>query len=456
MDNIQKLLQMRQRRTQLKNDAEALLDTAEAENRNLTASEQRQYSDILAKIEKIRHDEDAHIVANGLQGELAEGSPVASRDTSFLGNDVEERAKVGPTTDKTYRGMFRRGREHESLSNGGFASWDEFVDVIASGRYDPRLTRVSERRTISTFQSEGVPSEGGYLVPQEHAGWLLDKSLESEIIRPRCQVFPMQSASLKAGAWDNSDHSENLYSGWTGQWLSEGGEASREKAKVRMIGLSAKKLAIFCDASREMVQDGISFGDQLQTAMAKAIGWFVDLALIRGTGAGQPLGILNSPSLVTVSKQTNQTGDTINYSNLCDMFSRLAPQCIENSIWLASPTAIPELLQLSHAVGTGGSIVPVLTGSTGNFSLLTRPIVFSEKASALGDAGDIILFDPSQYVVGLRQEISLETSLAPGWSQDLVSFRAIIRMDGQAVWDSEITPRYGDSQSWAVTLEDRT
>ena len=43
----------------------------------------------------------------------------------------------------------------------------------------------------------------------------------------------------------------------------------------------------------------------------QALGYFEDVAFISGTGAGQPLGILNAPALVTVSKETGQAADTI-------------------------------------------------------------------------------------------------------------------------------------------------
>ena len=70
--------------------------------------------------------------------------------------------------------------------------------------------------------------------------------------------------------------------------------------------------------------------------------------------------------------------------------------------------------------------------------------------------GDIVLCDLSQYLVGMRQEIQMDYSLAPGWTEDTVDFRVIQRLDGQPIMADAVTPKNGgDTLSWAVQLEAR-
>ena len=40
----------------------------------------------------------------------------------------------------------------------------------------------------------------------------------------------------------------------------------------------------------------------------------------------------------------------------------------QKAIWIANSSLIPQLLQLSVAVGTGGTVVPVLSQSGGQFN----------------------------------------------------------------------------------------
>src|SRR5262249_55514492 len=128
---------------------------------------------------------------------------------------------------------------------------------------------------------------------------------------------------------------------------------------------------------------------------------------------------------------------------LAKMFARLHPSCFANSIWVANSTTIPQLLQLTITVGSGGSLVPVLTESNGQFRILTRPVVFTEKVPALSSKGDISLVDFSQYVIGLRREMTLDKSIHVGWQNDTSGYRSIVRVDGQGKWAAPFTPKNG-------------
>lgn len=380
--------------------------------------------------------------------EVEHQTPVNPPIHASLGahNSEESRGACLTAESKKFKNMFGAGCWQASLSNGGFRNFNDYLKTLHSGRFDERLRGA---------MIEGVPSEGGFSVPEEFAAFLLDNSLESEIVRPRAQVWPMKSESRKIPAWDGNDHTSKLFGGLSGVWLGEAQSSTRQSAKLRLIQLFAKKLACFSQASNELIADGLSFEDQLGQAMIKSMGWSMDYAFLNGSGAGQPLGVINDPALITVSKESGQATSSIVYENLIKMFARLAPQCIQNAVWVANATTIPQLLTLTIPIGTGGSVVPVMTESNGEFRILTRPVIFTEKVQALGTKGDIILADFSQYAIGLRKEVSLDKSNAPGWTEDLTDYRTIIRVDGQGTWNKPITPQHGDTLSWCVTLEAR-
>jgi len=58
---------------------------------------------------------------------------------------------------------------------------------------------------------EGIPEFGGYSVPEEYGAFLMDKSLENEIIRPRATVWAMGSETKKVPAFDGADRTNNLF-----------------------------------------------------------------------------------------------------------------------------------------------------------------------------------------------------------------------------------------------------
>lgn len=350
-----------------------------------------------------------------------------------------------PVKDKTFRGMFGYPKS-QKLNTGGFKDCAEFLDAVWSGRYDPRLVRASANET--------TPSQGGFAVPEGFSSEWLDASLPNELIRNLCRVFPMTTETLPIPGWDAADMSAGAtHGGFTMEFMAEGSTATPQTPKLRKIMLTARVGGIYCDASLELVADGTNFERNLQTALVKSIGYGLDRFGIAGTGAGCPQGFLNAPCKIVVAKESGQRMDTLVYQNLKKMFARqLNPQ---DAVWLFNATAIPELLEQSVAVGTGGNFVPLLNESNGKFNIFGRPAYFHPAMPTLGDAGDAAFVDFNFYALGLRKEVGIDISDAPRWLQRERSFRILIRFDGQCTLDKAVTPEHGDSLSPVVTLAER-
>ena len=57
--------------------------------------------------------------------------------------------------------------------------------------------------------------------------------------------------------------------------------------------------------------------------MVEEIAFSIEDAIINGTGAGMTLGIIYSGAMISVTKQTGQTRNTIIAENIFDMWDRL-------------------------------------------------------------------------------------------------------------------------------------
>lgn len=426
---------------------QAMNTKAQAAGLGFTAEEEKSYAALDKQMKELQDQIDTQnkqslgTIAGG-KG-LIEGSSLHTPNTSRTVMDRSENRR-------DFMSMFYKDSHPAQVSTAGFKDMHEFFSVLSSNKYDPRLEIIRAAATTS------VPSDGGFLIPPGFASQILDISLESEIVRPRARIWPMVTESLSIPGHDDFDHSSGiLFGGFSSQWLAEGSTGIATRPKYRSIQLNAKKIALFSDASRELTQSGLTFESQLLTSMIMAMGWHLDYSFIQGDGVGKPLGILNAPSLITVAKEVGQAASTIVYTNLAKMFSRLHPSCLTRSTWICNSGLIPQLLELSIPIGTAGSHVPVLTESADGFKILTRPVVFTEKANALGSLGDIILSDISQYSIGMRQELMTDRSNAPGFMEDVETYRTTLRVDGQPTWSKVFTPLHGDTQSWAVTLAER-
>ena len=349
----------------------------------------------------------------------------------------------GPGEKKDYHSLFGAGNGYQWTDKE-----TNFFQAVFSGRHHPGLIRAA--------MVETVPSSGGFLVPVEQAAKIHAVSLENEIVQPRCYVQPMQSNSIKIPAMMIGDHSTALFGGFTAAYTPEAGMIDENSPKARSMELTAKKLTGLIRFSAELNADTPGGMGQIETLCGRGLAWYRDKAFLKGTGAGQPLGILNAPCVITVAKETGQKKNTIMYENLTKMMARIFAGSFSNSVWICHQSTIPQLLTLSLAVGTGGNAIPVMTESNGAFRMLTRPVLFTEKTESLGSKGDIALCDFSQYVVGLRNDMRFETSIHVHFETDGLLSRIIERHDGQPLWDSPLTLEDGTTTvSPFVVLADR-
>jgi HK97 family phage major capsid protein len=112
---------------------------------------------------------------------------------------------------------------------------------------------------------------------------------------------------------------------------------------------------------------------------------------------------------------------------------------------------------MSLAVGTGGAPVYMRGGFGGRpDTLLGRPIFYSEYPNTLGDAGDLILWNPTQYLEGVYQPLRSAESVHVRFVQHERAFKLWLRNAGASWWRSALTPAKGSNTlSPIITLAAR-
>jgi HK97 family phage major capsid protein len=447
---------LRQRKYELKTRAEQLLARAKSENRDLTPSELAEHERSLAALSA----NEADLIQVEAELESQRCMPTDPGAMVAAGNGTGQWRSVGNANrvfqpgprPKKYAELFGPAPQSEFNGIGEFLRAVNFSQQT----YDPRL---------HASQTETVPSEGGFMVPTEFSQQILDEALESEIVRPRAMVWPMTTDSRKVPAVQDNDHSNSsLYGGVTAMWANELESIDEMKVKLRMIGLGVNKLAMLSNASNELLED-TAFESVLGAKLVAGASWHLDNAFLFGNGAGKPLGALSAgnPALVTVAKETTQPANGIVYENVLKMFAAMAPRNRKNAVWVFNDALIPALYEMQNRVFNlaasevvGGSAVPVFTvGADGSATLLTRPVLFSEKMQAPGTLGDAAFVDFGAYAIGVRREIILAKSIHAGFATDSSWYRLTTRVDGQPTWNKALTPLHGNPQSPYVILEAR-
>lgn len=348
-------------------------------------------------------------------------------------------------------------------SRDRFSSFGEQLSAVmnaarSGGQVDPRLYNAA------SGLNETVPSDGGFLVQQDFATEILKDTFETGILASRCRRIPISgnANSLKINGVDETSRASTRYGGIVGYWEEEAALKTATKPKFRKIELNLKKLIGLCYATDELLNDAAALEGIIRQGFVSEFGFLLDDAIINGTGAGQPLGILNAGCLVSVAKEAGQKAATVIAENVINMYSRIFAQSRPNAVWLINQNIEPQLFTMSIAVGTGG--VPIYMPAGGlsaqpYATLLGRPIIAIEQAATLGTQGDIIFADlQGGYLLAEKGGIQSDMSIHVRFIYDESVFRFVLRVDGQPIRAAALTPYKGGTsytQSHFVVLDTR-
>lgn len=330
----------------------------------------------------------------------------------------------------------------ETLRGEGFPSLSSNLLAIArakrDGVIDPRLR-------AATGAGESDPSSGGFAVATQFASELIAPLYEENPVAALCDRMPTgyPLASIKIPGIDETSRADgSRWGGSLAYWIGEGDTIPTTFPRFKSIEFSPKKLVAAVVCSNELYSDSPLFEAAIHRIFRAEMGFKLDQAIVAGTGAGMPQGVLNSAALITVAKEMGQASGTIIAANIEQMFKRLPAPSRRTAVWLVHEDVSQSLDQLNGGVGEGSMFLPA--GVYGNeYPLLKgRPVIEIEQANPLGSAGDIILADLGRYIIVDGGQVPALSADVRFLNDELV-FRFIWRVDGQSAFSSPITPYHG-------------
>lgn len=331
-----------------------------------------------------------------------------------------------------------------------FKSFREFLNTVRNQARSPdaRLTRLT--KTASGHMTVGDDSQGGFLVPELYGTEVLSLAMESAFIEDYATKFTIGTGdSIKIPKIDETTRASatSVFGGITCSWTQEAGTITASKPALEQLTLSPYKLTGMCYLTSELLEDSQPSAEVVvRELFAKSIGYYLQLAYMRGTGVGEPMGIINSTALLSHTK-TGAANELL-LRDLAGMYSKLTPGSQGRAIWIMSPSVIPALFDLAARTPASGSYYPVFVIDATKkpaMSLFGRPIYFSEFCEVLNTANDIILADLSYYIIGIKGGLVIDSSTHVAFTTDEVAFRFRLRRDGQPNLDTVLTLYDGSS-----------
>ncbi len=443
-----------ERQVELTAESEGIIATADTEKRGLTEDEQKQidgfndeFDRVTASIASRERVKLQKVTLEASAGRKTEPMPVrtnAPAPEEAHTSEGRSRIFAAPRADHDKRWGWR--------SLGEFACGVRDA-CLRGGRMDQRL----ESRAPTTFGSEGIGADGGHAVPPDFRDAILSRiGGEASLLGRTDQLISstntMQFPTDEDAPWSTG--------GITALWDGEASQATQSKPLLQQKTVQLNKLRVLVPVTDELLSDAPAMGAYLRKKAPEKMDFKITLAILNGTGVGQPLGILKSGCLVSVAKEGGQTADTIVFENIVKMWSRMYAPSRATAIWLINQDIEPQLLTMSFE-GTSSSVPAYMPANglsaTPFATLMGRPVVPTQGCETLGDKGDIVLADLSQYLTATKSGgIRAETSIHLWFDYDVTAFKFVIRLAGQPWWSAAVSPRVGSNTlSPFVTLDER-
>lgn len=390
-------------------------------------------------IDQAKWDELQHEAEN-LKAEIAadeaRGSALNGLD-SFI-NDVPEpvAGRINTATpavpkDKKERPFNTLGDQLQAVARlTGYGDVNYPVDQAEN-----RMKAVNAAAGVSTTLSKEV----GFLIQTDFATQLRESAVEEGQLSSRVDRQPIgpNSDSFEYMEVKDKDRSKGPWGGAFAVYRK--GEAEEMKAgktaEMEPRDIRLEDMYGLLYVTNRTLRDATALTALIQRGYRDNFAFKLDTEIYEGSGAGQCLGFMNSPALVTVAKETGQTADTITKENILKMFYSMPARFIQRAAWYVSQVGVQEVLPLLTLGDTPIYMPP--TGLSGGLygTLLGRPVIPCERCPQIGDKGDIIFADLSQYLLIEKGATEIETSIHVKFVTDETAFRFIQRNNGQP-WDS--------------------
>ena len=237
-------------------------------------------------------------------------------------------------------------------------------------------------------------------------------------------------------------------SGITGAWTDEAGTITATKPVLKQINIPLRKVASLVHLSDEMTEDSPAIASYIAKKMGQKLASLVSQAIVSGDGVGKPQGLINAPSYVQV---TRTTAHKIKAEDVTNMVARLRPGGFGKAFWLTHSSVLPQLWTMVLGGSTAATPIYATDYTKSPFgTLLGRPIHVTEYASDLvtgtsnATTFDLLLVNPDGYALAVKSGgVQTAATIAFAFDQSLQSFRATMRVGGQALLSAAITRASG-------------
>lgn len=354
-----------------------------------------------------------------------------------IARDALKTSQLGSADDPQYAIHFYQ-QAHSHGKDAEFM-WRNFRSQAGGYKGSP----IGPRGIAKAALNEASGVLGGFTVPPNIRADILSAALANSVFRRHgATSIPFAGLSMIIGGPDSTTGQSAgvapYFGGMQYFWGADGAPRLESEPNFKAVELVKEELTGYALVSRPLFHDGAGFPAFIKLLIGHLIAWLEDWYFFQGNGAGQPQGVIGSPASIKVSRNTP------NKFVLADaeaMIAKLPPGCYNRAIWALSTSALG-----SNGWSGMTGIIP-----NADMKLYGRPVVPTDALPALGTVGDVVLMDPSAYLIADHEEEggSLEIAISEHIKllTNQVVVRVLRRLDGRPWMDQPMTLGDGSTQA---------
>ena len=388
--SLEYIKQQHEARNRAWEEAKALLDSAAAENRELSADENTKYENISADldrraqiIETLKADADREVrAAEAMRGFEAQSQPVA--DKSVAKDEAEVIRSLARSDIRSYE--FEK-RDVTKSSTGSPVPTSFYNRIIELARFVGPMLETSTILNTAGGENLQIPSLSAYSATQG-------------------------TATAEAAAFSEADPTFNEF-----------------------VTLGAYKYGFLIQVTRELVEDaGVDILGFLADQIGNTMGTTANSRLTLGTGTIMPNGIVTRAGSGVASTATSLAADDlISLVYSLDTVARRLP----GSGFMMNANTVSAVRKLKD--NAGQYLFSPSLSSEDRDLLLGHRIYENPAMSNVGSAVKSVIFgNLSSYFVRQVGGIRVDRSDDFAFNQDLITFRAQVRLDGNLIQTSHV------------------
>ena len=291
----------------------------------------------------------------------------------------------------------------------------------------------SQRSILGMNTQTGA--DGGYAIQVDFANRIMDSVIsQSEILNRVDRYQVSANANEVYVTMVNETSTANVFGGIQAYVVEEGAQIPNTKPALKQIRLGLKKIAALAYVTDEQMRDASFTGSLLERGFALAIARLREKMVIEN--------IIANAGTTVIAKESGQSAATVVGKNFLKMRNALISTSRANAIWTMHPDVAAELpeMYLSGAHTDKFIYMPENGISVSGYDrLFGREIIESDYCSALGTKGDVLYWNPFEYLEIFKGGVETAASIHVAFDTAQMAFRAISYVNGMCKYDQGIT-----------------